>query len=396
MSEKRRDNKGRILKTGESQRKDGRYLYKYIDAFGKPQSVYSWKLVPTDRVPKGKRDCVSLREKEQEIHRDLQDGIDTIGKKMTLCQLYAKQNASRSNVKESTKTGRKNLMEILKNDKLGARSIDTIKPSDAKEWALRMKGNGYAYKTINNYKRSLKASFYLAIQDDYVRKNPFDFALNTVIEDDTTPREALTEEQEEKLLSFVKSDRTYHKYHDAIVLLLKTGLRISEFCGLTVSDLDFENRIINVDHQLLRNKEVGYYIETPKTKSGVRQVPMSDEACRIFQKVLEERGKAETIVIDGYSDFVFLNQKGYPMTGAYYTSTFGNLVRKYNKSHEDKLPNITPHILRHTFCTRLANRNMNPKSLQYIMGHSNISITLNLYAHASLDGVKAEMVSLIA
>lgn len=372
MSEKRRDNKGRILKTGESQRKDGRYLYKYIDAFGKSQSVYSWKLVPTDRVPKGKRDCVSLRKKEQEIHRDLQDGIDTIGKKMTLCQLYAKQNASRSNVKESTKTGRKNLMEILKNDKLGARSIDTIKPSDAKEWALRMKENGYAYKTINNYKRSLKASFYLAIQDDYVRKNPFDFALNTVIEDATTPREALTEEQEEKLLSFVKSDRTYHKYHDAIVLLLKTGLRISEFCGLTVSDLDFENRIINVDHQLLRNKEVGYYIETPKTKSGVRQVPMSDEACRIFQKVLEERGKAETIVIDGYSDFVFLNQKGYPMTGAYYTSTFGNLVRKYNKSHEDKLPNITPHILRHTFCTRLANRNMNPKSLQYIMGHSDV------------------------
>lgn len=396
MSEKRRDNKGRILKTGESQRKDGRYLYKYIDAFGKPQSVYSWKLVPTDRVPKGKRDCVSLREKEQEIHRDLQDGIDTIGKKMTLCQLYAKQNASRSNVKESTKTGRKNLMEILKNDKLGARSIDTIKPSDAKEWALRMKENGYAYKTINNHKRSLKASFYLAIQDDYVRKNPFDFALNTVIEDDTTPREALTEEQEEKLLSFVKSDRTYCKYLDAIVLLLKTGLRISEFCGLTVSDLDFENRIINVDHQLLRNKEVGYYIETPKTKSGVRQVPMSDEACQIFQKVLKERGKAETIVIDGYSHFVFLNQKGYPMTGAYYTSTFGNLVKKYNKNHEDKLPNITPHILRHTFCTRLANKNMNPKSLQYIMGHSNISITLNLYAHASLDGVKAEMTSLIA
>jgi len=396
MSEKRRDNKGRILKTGESQRKDGRYLYKYIDAFGKPQSVYSWKLVPTDRVPKGKRDCVSLREKEQEIHRDLQDGIDTIGKKMTLCQLYAKQNASRSNVKESTKTGRKNLMEILKNDKLGARSIDTIKPSDAKEWALRMKENGYAYKTINNHKRSLKASFYLAIQDDYVRKNPFDFALNTVIEDDTTPREALTEEQEEKLLSFVKSDRTYCKYLDAIVLLLKTGLRISEFCGLTVSDLDFENRIINVDHQLLRNKEVGYYIETPKTKSGVRQVPMSDEACQIFQKVLKERGKAETIVIDGYSDFVFLNQKGYPMTGAYYTSTLGNLIKKYNKNHEDKLPNITPHILRHTFCTRLANKNMNPKSLQYIMGHSNISITLNLYAHASLDGLKTEMTSLIA
>ena len=193
MSEKRRDNKGRILKTGESQRKDGRYLYKYVDAFGKTKCVYSWKLVPTDSVPKVKRDCLSLREMEQEIHRDLADGIDTTGKKMTLCQLYAKQNEQRANVKESTKTGRKQLMEILKKDKLGARSIDSIKPSDAKEWAVRMKANGYAYKTINNYKRSLKASFYIAIADDYVRKNPFDFKLNEVIEDDTKQKQALTE-----------------------------------------------------------------------------------------------------------------------------------------------------------------------------------------------------------
>lgn len=228
MSEKRRDNKGRILKTGESQRKDGRYLYKYVDAFGKTKCVYSWKLVPTDSVPKGKRDCLSLREMEQEIHRDLADGIDTTGKKMTLCQLYAKQNEQRSNVKESTKTGRKQLMEILKKDKLGARSIDSIKPSDAKEWAVRMKANGYAYKTINNYKRSLKASFYIAIADDYVRKNPFDFKLNEVIEDDTKQKQALTEEQEKTLLAFAKTDRTHRKYYDEIVILLKTGLRISD------------------------------------------------------------------------------------------------------------------------------------------------------------------------
>ena len=85
MSEKRRDNKGRILKTGESQRKDGRYLYKYIDSFGEPQFVYSWKLVATDRVPAGKRDCISLREKIAELQKDIHDGIDVVGKKMTLC-----------------------------------------------------------------------------------------------------------------------------------------------------------------------------------------------------------------------------------------------------------------------------------------------------------------------
>lgn len=106
MSEKRRDNRGRILKTGESQRTDGRYLYKYIDTFGEPQSVYSWKLTATDSVPKGKRDCVSLREREAEIRKDLEDGIDAVGKKMTLCQLYAKQNAQRGNVKKSTQKQR--------------------------------------------------------------------------------------------------------------------------------------------------------------------------------------------------------------------------------------------------------------------------------------------------
>lgn len=168
MKEKRRDSKGRILHTGESQRTDGKYLYKYVDAFGNTKYVYAWRLTPTDPTPKGKREKPSLRELEQQIRRDIEDGIDSTGKKMTLCQLYAKQNAQRANVKKSTQKQREQLMRLLKEDKLGARSIDTIKPSDAKEWALRMKDKGFSYNTINNHKRSLKASFYIAIQDDYV------------------------------------------------------------------------------------------------------------------------------------------------------------------------------------------------------------------------------------
>ena len=273
MSEKRRDNKGRILRTGESQRADGRYMYKYVNRAGETKVVYSWKLVATDRVPKGKRDDLSLREKEREIQRDLEDGIDTKGKKMTLCELYAKKTAQRINVKKNTLAGRKYLMDALKQDKLGSRSIDSIKPSDAKEWAVRMKEKGYGFKTISNYKRSLKASFYMAIEDDYVRKNPFDFQLSEVIDDDSESRQALSEEQEEKLLSFLQYDTVYQKYYDDVLILLKTGLRISELCGLTVQDLDFENHTLNIDHQLLRNQE-GYYIETPKTKCGIRKVPI--------------------------------------------------------------------------------------------------------------------------
>ena len=161
MKEKRRDSKGRILHTGESQRTDGKYLYKYVDAFGNTKYVYAWRLTPTDPTPKEKREKPSLRELEQQIRRDIEDGIDSTGKKMTLCQLYAKQNLQRANVKKSTQKQREQLMRLLKEDKLGARSIDTIKPSDAKEWALRMKDKGFSYNTINNHKRSLKASFYI-------------------------------------------------------------------------------------------------------------------------------------------------------------------------------------------------------------------------------------------
>lgn len=230
---KRRDNKNRILQRGESQRKDGRYTYKYVDALGKTRYVYAWKLLPTDRTPKGKRDDLSLREKERIIQRDLYDGIDTQGSKMTLCQLYAKKNAQRPNVKQNTINGRKYLMQALEDDILGSRSIDSIKPSDAREWAIRMKEKGFSYKTISNYKRSLKASFYMAIEDDYVRKNPFDFKLNDVIEDDSEPKIALSEEQEQALLDFMAHDNVYRKYYDDVLILLKTGLRISELCGLT-------------------------------------------------------------------------------------------------------------------------------------------------------------------
>lgn len=394
--EKRRDSKGRILKTGESQRKDGRYAYKYTDALGKPQFAYAWKLVPTDRTPAGKREDISLREKEQDIQKDLNDGIDTIGKKMSVCQLYAKQNSHRKNVKRNTVKGRKYLMDILEKDPLGMRSIDSVKLSDAKEWVIRMSDNGYAYKTISNFKRSLKASFYTAIQDDCIRKNPFDFALNMVLEDDTESKTALSLEQEADCLSFMEQDKTYKKYRDEIIVLLGTGLRISEFCGLTKFDLDFPNRIIHVDHQLLRDSEIGYYIELPKTKNGDREIPMTENVYQALKRIVKSRGKAEPIVIDGYRDFLFLNNEGFPKVACNYESMVRGLVKKYNKCHEAALPNVTPHTFRHTFCTNMANKGMNPNTLQYLMGHANITMTLGYYAHGSSASAKAEMDRLCA
>ena len=387
---KRQDSKGRNLRLGESQRKDGRYVYKYTDIFGKSQFVYAWKLVPTDKTPAGKRDDISLREKEKQIKKDLDDGIDTVGGKMTVCQLYEKKNNQRKNIKRNTKIGRQYLMNALENDPLGMRAIDTVKQSDAKEWAIRMNDKGYSYKTIDNYKRSLKASFYMAIQDDCIRKNPFHFKLSDVLEDDTEAKVILTPEQEEKLLAFMETDNVYGKYRDEVILLLETGLRISELCGLT-THIDMLNRVINIDHQLLRDTEVGYYISTPKTKNGKRELPLTERAYQALERILKNRGKAQPLVVDGYSNFLFLNREGLPKVAGNYESMVRGLIKKYNKTHKDKLPNITPHSFRHTYCTNMANKGMNPNTLQYIMGHANITMTLGYYAHGTFQSAKAEL-----
>ena len=397
MSEKRRDSRNRVLRTGESQRKDGRYLYKYVDADGKPQSVYSWKLVATDKVPAGKRDCIALRDKEQEIQRSLADGVSTAGGKLTVSELYTRFTTLRGNVKRSTKGSRQYTAKLIAEDLLGAKLISGVKPSDAQEWALRMQGKGLSYRVINNTRRSLKAAFQMAVSDGWLRKNPFDFALNTVIRNEVNVRSALTEEQEQVLLDFVRHDKPYSRYYNEILILLRTGLRIGEFCGLTVQDIDFENGFINIDHQLRWEKGgSGYYIDTPKSKSSIRKVPMSAEARKALERVIARRGEPEPFTVDGYSGFLFVNEIGEPYPAHHYQEALRRVVQKYNRTHEEQLPKVSPHVLRHTFCTRLANKNINPKSLQYIMGHSDINITLNLYAHASIDNVKAEVVKLIA
>ncbi len=393
MSEKRRDNKNRILRTGESQRKDGRYAYKYINNLGKIQFVYACKLVATDRIPAGKKDDISLREKIVQIEKDLSDNVNIAYSKLTVTKLYERFIKYKGNVRSSTTTYRQSFIKILEKDSLGSLSIDKVKTSDAKDWILRMNEKGYSYRTIKNYRRSLLACFYMAVNEDYIRKNPFCFDFDTVIEDTTVKKQALSKEQEESLLSFISNSKTYKKYYDDIVILLGTGLRISEMCGLTLSDIDFENRLINVNHQLLRNTKScsKRYVEAPKTKSGIRQIPMSENVYQAFFRIKEAMPYKKGISIDGYKDFLFVSSTGLVRTQMDYCNIFTRLIKKYNTTDDIALPEImTLHTLRHTFCTKLANAGLNPKSLQYLMGHSSIAMTLDYYTHATVQTVKEE------
>ena len=228
--------------------------------------------------------------------------------------------------------------------------------------------------------------------DDLIRKNPFDFELASVIVNDSVTREAITRKQERDLLKFIKEDRHFCRYYDAIFILFNTGLRISEFCGLTVSDLDFDAMRIKVDHQLQRTSQMEYIIEKPKTESGNRYVPMTDDVAECFRNIIRTRQnpKVEPMV-DGYTGFLFLDKNDMPMVALHWEKYMQHIREKYNSIYKVQMPVVTPHVCRHTFCSNMAKSGMNPKTLQYIMGHSDISVTLNTYTHVGFDDVKTEM-----
>ena len=393
MSEVRRDNKGRKLFNGESQRKDGKYEYKYQDAWGKRKTVYSWKLTPTDRVPAGKRDDISLREKIKQIQKDLNSNITPDGGNFTVLELVEKYISQKTGVRHSTRSNYKFVVNVIKKEAFGQKRIDKIKVSDAKEWLIKMQQiDGRGYSSIHTIRGVVRPAFQMAVDDDLLVKNPFEFQLNTVVVNDSVTREAITRQQERDFLEFVKNDKHFCKYYDGIYILFKTGLRISEFVGLTKKNLDFENNRIIVDHQLQRTRDMKYIIEDTKTESGERMVPMTPGVKEAFQRILANRKdpKIEPMV-DGYSGFLFLDKNARPMVALHWEKYFQHIREKYNKIYRVQMPKVTPHVCRHTFCSNMAKSGMNPKTLQYIMGHSDISVTLNVYTHLNYDDAEEEM-----
>lgn len=190
----------------------------------------------------------------------------------------------------------------------------------------------------------------------------------------------------------MRTDKIYKKYYNEVVILLETELRISEFCGLDLNvTVDIRNRSILVEQQLLRDNKIGYYTAPPKTKSDSRQVPMNNRAYQAFQRAIKNRPKNVQFMVGGYSRFLLLNQAGLPKVAGNYESMLRGLVKKYNKTHDEPLPHITPYTFRHTFCTNMANKGMTPNTLQYIIGHSNITMTLGYYVYGSFTSAKAEM-----
>ena len=387
----RRDSKHRVLRAGESMRADGKYQFKYHIA-GKPHFVYSWKLEPTDKLPAGKKPCLSLRELEKQIGYDLESQLNPMKRNITVNELVERYLSTKTGAKHSTVANYNFVKNILKKEEFSETKIVNIKTSDAKLFLIKMQSDGKGYSTVKSVRGVLRPAFQMAVDDDILNKNPFEFQLAGVVVNDSHTRTAITREQMRQFLKFVHDDNCYCKYYEVVYILFHTGMRISEFCGLTLKDIDLKNRIVNIDHQLQRTSDMQYVIESTKTNAGTRKLPITEEVARCFQAIIEDREPQQREkMIDGYAGFLFYDKDNNPLVAMHWEHRFNHMVQRYNDIYRIQIPNITPHVCRHTYCSNMAKSGMNPKTLQYLMGHSDIGVTLNTYTHLGLEDAEDEL-----
>ena len=312
---------------------------------------------------------------------------------MTVMELVQKYLRTKTGVRASTRAGYKTVLNLLEKDLFSGTRIDRVKQSDAKVWLIDLQKSGKSYSSIHSIRGVLRPAFQMAVDDDLLRKNPFDFELASVIVDDGVTREAISRKDERIFLDFIRNDKHYSQYYDGMCILFKTGLRISEFAGLTLNDVDLRARVIHVDHQLQRTTQMEYIIEDPKTESCIRDIPMTDEVYDCFSRIIAGRPKPKIEpFVGGKTGFLFLDKNGKPKVALHWEKYFHYALEKYNRTYKVQLPKITPHVCRHTFCSNMAKSGMNPKTLQYLMGHSDISITMNTYTHIKFEDARDEVV----
>ena len=391
MANARKDNRGYALRTGESQRKDGRYCYTYCDRDHKRHSVYAKTLA-------------ELRAKTRKIIRDKEDGLDpNLAERLTLNELYDKYLSQKYDLKETTKANYKYMYDHFVRQGFGRRKIAKIRYTDVKEFYYGLILNEeIKSNTLDNIHTQLHPAFQMAVRDNLLRINPTAGVMAEIKKShiwERPKRHALTVPQQKAFMDYLKEHREYQGWIPLITVLLGTGMRIGECLGLRWDDLDFENRTISVNHNLTNRPNADgncvKRIGTPKTRAGERTIPMIDEVFEAFLMEYEIQSclgfNSETI--DGYTNFVFIGTNGSVHSDTGVNNAIHRITKAYNEDEKAKakkehrepvlLPSFSAHSLRHTFCTRVCENETNLKVIQSLMGHADISTTMDVYAEAT-------------
>ena len=393
----RYDSNRRRLKTGETQNKQGTYVYRWTDRSGKRHAVYAETLD-------------ELREKEEQVLIDEHEGIKKDTNNRTVNDMFELWKQLKRGVKDSTMQNYIYMYDMFVRPSLGKLQLKQVKKSDIKRFYNNLlEQKILRISTLDGIHNVLHQVFQVAVDDELIRMNPTDnmlCELKRAHAGDTEKRKALTIEQQNLFLDFLKSDQRFKRWFSVFYVMLFTGMRVGEITGLRWADICLEKRTVNVNHTLVyynHRDERGCYfsINTPKTKAGERIIPMTEgvsDAFLLEKKYQEETGVTCRSSIDGYDDFIFVNRFGDVQHQGTLNRALHRIMKECNfrileKGEKDPvlLPPFSCHVLRHTFATRLAESGVLPKTLQSLMGHADISTSMNIYVTLSEEFKKRDM-----
>lgn len=413
MTAKRKDTKGRILRDGEIQKADGRYEYRYYDVNNCRRSIYSWRLTETDVAPEGKRDCQSLREMERQLIRDVQDGLLT-QQKVTLNSRWDDYINNKPELKQSTRTNYRYMYDKYVRNEIGNMAMTSIKFTTMKKFFNHLLHDiGFKPNSVEIVHTILHPVFTIAMRDGLIRINPTDGIMADLKRSndwEKPKRHALTEEQQRAFMAFVETSKQYSHWNPLFACLLGTGCRVGEMLGLRWEDVLWKENVISINHNLIYRLQdsgkVEFHITTPKTRNGIRVIPMFQNVRRELQNEYMRQEKTGFCKdeVDGYTGFIWQNRFGTVLGPHLVNRAIARIVEDHNAMEmetaksENREPLIIPkfsvHQLRHTFCTRLCENETDLKLIQEIMGHADISTTMDVYNESNTERKKASFARL--
>lgn len=367
-----KDLKGKELGVGISQLKDGRYTARFTSKSGKRIQKYFKKL----------QECRNWLADAQ--YNDEHGNISS-GSNMTVDSWfeYWISNIKGKNVRPNTS---RNYTERYTNniqEHIGKMLLCDVKPLHCQN-ILNQMADKYCNSTIKQARITMYSMFQSAVDNEFILKNPVIKNVECSVGKKSKEARVLTKEEQKIFLETAKKSSNFNQY----AFLLQTGLRTGEMIGLCWDDVDFEKRVIHIRRTMEYRYSVGEWrVGPPKSKSGYRDVPLTEEACKILLRQKEKNRMNKTVKME-FANYVFLSRKGEPTKNSAYDTTLAKLAKKAG------IPHFSMHTLRHTFATRCIEAEMKPKTLQKILGHSNIGITMNLYVHVTEEEKMKEIKSI--
>ncbi|MFI3172491.1 MAG: site-specific integrase [Eubacteriales bacterium] len=402
----RKDNKGRALRKGEFQRKsDGKYVYGYVDPYGNRRYIYA-------------KELKHLRSREDQLIKNQLDGLDVyVAGSADLNFVFDRYISTKSELRETTYTNYTYMYDRFIREGIGRNKIGEIKYSDLLYFYYDLLNEKkLQINTLETIHTILHPTFQLAVRDEIIRLNPSDGIMAEIKKKkgkNKGVRHALTLEQQRAFMNYTRENPVFHKWSPFFTVLLGTGCRIGEAIGLRWQDVDFDKRLIDINHSLTyypRRKDTykcEFKVSLPKTEAGIRTIPMMNTVYEAFQEEYEKQQDEGFNIteVDGMTGFIFTNRFGNVHNPQAVNRAIKRIREAYNADEiviakkEKRQPLIIPHFschhLRHTFCSRFCENETNVKVIQSVMGHASIETTMDIYAEVT-DSKKQESLESLA